>query len=109
MNPDDIPAIETPVAPDVDAAAVKVKQVARDIRAEARKLRDMTNLTINEIAKKAGVSSTTVSKATNPELEEDLKLGTLVSVLNACGGDIEFRITRNGDPLVKRVTDIDIL
>jgi len=88
---------------------LKLKSVARSIRAEARKLRDTTNLTIAQIAEKAGVSGSSVSKATNPELEEDLKLGTLVSILEACGGDIEFRITKDGEPLTKRLSDIDIL
>ena len=85
------------------------KKIGQSIRFEARKLRDMTNLTIAQIAKKAGVSSSTVSKVTNPDVDEDIKLGTLVSVLNACGGDIEFRITRDGNPLIRQVSDIDIL
>ena len=85
------------------------KKIGQSIRLEARKLRDMTNLTIAQIAKKAGVSSSTVSKVTNPDVDEDIKLGTLVSVLNACGGDIEFRITRDGNPLIRQVSDIDIL
>ncbi len=101
--------VETPVVPKLTNAQLKFKKAVRGIRTEARKLRDASGMTIGAIAKVAGVSSTTVSKATNPELEEDLKVGTLMSVLDACEGDLEFRVLKNGEPIQRTLNDVDIL
>ena len=99
--------VETP--PEPTSAEVKFKRATRMLRTEARKLRDSSGMTIGQIAKRAGVSSTTVSKATNPELDEDLKVGTLMSVLDACEGDVEFRVLKNGEPIQRTLGDVDIL
>jgi len=106
MPPEEV-VVEIPPKP--TSAEIKFKRATRMLRTEARMLRDSSGMTIGQIAKLAGVSSTTVSKATNPELDEDLKVGTLMSVLDACEGDMTFQVLKNGEPLHKTLANVDIL
>ena len=92
----------------VDAPEEAPPAETPDTRAETKFKRSSVTA-VSRRAKKAGVSSTTVSKAINPELEEDLKIGTLMSVLDAIDGDIEVRVLRNGRPMVETIHDVDIL
>ncbi len=106
------PAIETPaveVIPEPEVVEPTYAAIARNLRGQARRLREMSGMTTTKIAKAAGCSTSTVTKATDPESGEDIKLGTIVSVIHACGGNLELRLKRGGEYLDTSWNDINIL
>lgn len=82
---------------------------ARELRTQARRIKDLSGMTNAQVAKAAGCSSSTVAKATDPESGDDIKLGTIMNVIIACGGDLEVRLLRGGEPLDLSWDDIAIL